>query len=251
MYLRIYMYVYYYVYTCTWQCVYVHVCTCINKVHVQTCMYIRTLCTHMYIQGTDVHVRTYIHMCIHVHVHVCTHVCIYKVQTYTLHVVHVCTCIYKVQSYMWPAKFCRFHQNWDFIFTYSIYVYTCKMSWVASLLSMSIYNCIVSELQCFVKQPLILPLLRAVKYMYHCMHTHNSQNVGFSKTWSHVHMLYIRTCIYVHILWIIHIYICIIYMYLFISNPWVSTFMVYSHNNEWAIHVLYTLPRSHWVGTYV
>ena len=54
------------------------------------------------------------------------------------------------------GTFCIFHQNWDFA-VFSIY-----NVWITSLLSMNIYNSTIGELQHFVMQLLILPVLRVV-----------------------------------------------------------------------------------------
>ena len=66
---------------------------------------------------------------------------------------------------------------------------------VTSLLNMSIYNnCTISELQSFITPPLILPILRAVKF-HVCAHTHKyyyySSNVGFSQIQS---LIRVCTC---------------------------------------------------------
>ena len=53
----------------------------------------------------------------------------------------------------WMGKSNIFHHN------FAIYI----LSWVTSLLSMSIYNSTISELHHFVMQPLKLPLVRPIK----------------------------------------------------------------------------------------
>ena len=58
-----------------------------------------------------------------------------------------CTVLYYMQIWENPT-FCRFHQNWDFAWLYKF----------------AMYNCTVSELQCFVMQLLlILPIWNVVK----------------------------------------------------------------------------------------
>ena len=59
------------------------------------------------------------------------------------------------------------------------------MSEFTSLLNISIYNCTVSELQCFITQPLTLPILKAIK-LHVRIRTHNKFNYrGFLQIRSH------------------------------------------------------------------
>ena len=54
--------------------------------------------------------------------------------------------------------------------------------WITSVLSMSIYYySTISELQCFVMQPFVLPVLRAVNLHVLILKIEHIQNVGFSQ----------------------------------------------------------------------
>ena len=120
------------------------------------------LLMHTYTVYT-LYVHTYIHTCIHTYIHTYIHAYMY---------VH--TCIWE------KPTFCKFHQNSLFaiIGIYNVWVTT-------SLLSMSIYhlyNCTVSELQRFVTQPLILPILRVVKLCM-CLLTIKNYSRIFADPW--------------------------------------------------------------------
>ena len=73
--------------------------------------------------------------------------------------------------------FCKFYQNW-----------------VTSLLSMSIYNCTVSELQHFVMQPLILPILKAVKLR--CAHISKCWIFTDPVTYMYIRIYKINVCLW-------------------------------------------------------
>ena len=81
--------------------------------------------------------------------------------------------------------FSIFHQNWDFaIFNV----------WITSLLSVSIYNTTVSELQHFVMQPLVLPILRAVN-----LHVLIFKIECYSKCWVFADpVTYCHNCLIIH-----------------------------------------------------
>ena len=66
----------------------------------------------------------------------------------------------------------------QFAYSIKIAIFSIYNVKVTSLLSMSIYNCTISELQGFVMQPFILPVLRAVN-----LHVLILKIEHFSKRW--------------------------------------------------------------------
>ena len=129
------------------------------------CRYVHVLHVYMYIH-VHVHSKVFQVCLLYIHpryscvpfIHTCT--------MYHVHVVLLHACVHvhvHVLCYMWPdlgksnILHKLFHQKWDFAILFSIY-----NVWITSVLNMSIYNSIISELEHLVMQPLLLTILRAV-----------------------------------------------------------------------------------------